>query len=279
MATDQELINSYCAQMSFDNRAKTTIYIRRTYLTKFAAEVGFSEATEDNIRQWLSRPSLQPQSRAIWLTTLHCFYSFANERGYYERVQDLRGNWVDFDPTAGIKKPKGHKGHPHPIPDSDLTEALKYADPLMRCWLLIGALCGARCQEIALVRSQDVHQNDLEPWLNIEFGKGNKSRPVPLHQDVINALNALPMRNDDGFLWDITPQQISKKINGHLHDLGIKSTAHSLRHWFGTNAYRNSMDLQLVADMMGHSNTAITSVYAAADQRKAAGVVGSLKIS
>ena len=45
-----------------------------------------------------------------------------------------------------------------------------------------------------------------------------------------------------------------------------------------TNCYRSPLDPQLTADLMGHATTAITSTYAAADHRKAAAVVASLKI-
>lgn len=276
--TDEEMIHQYVLDMQWRELSKTTVYMRETYLNKFSREVGFRTATKENVQAWLSRDSLKPQSRAIWLTSIHCFYAFANKRGFFDKVKDERGYDVDFDPTSDIAKPKAKKGRPHPIPNADLELALKWATPDMKCWLLIGALCGCRCCEIATIRREDVNDGALEPWLNIEFGKGGKQRAVPLHPDVIAALNDYGMR-DAGPLWDINAQKMSRAINDHLHSLGIKSTAHALRHFFGTNIYRSCLDLQLTADLLGHSNTAITSVYAASDRRKAAGVVGSLSIS
>lgn len=276
--TDEEMIRQYRLDMEWRELRPTTINLRKSYLTKFSKEVGFRTATKESVQEWLGRDSLKPQSRAIWLTSIHVFYAFCNKRGYFEKVKDERGYDVDFDPTADIAKPKAKKGRPHPIPDADLAKALKWATKDMKCWLLIGALCGCRCCEIATIRREDVHDDEAEPWLNIEFGKGNKQRAVPLHPDVLEALNDYGMR-DTGPLWDLNAQQMSKAINGHLHGLEIKSTAHALRHFFGTNIYRSCLDLQLTADLLGHSNTAITSVYAASDRRKAAGVVGSLSIA
>jgi integrase len=281
--TDDELIAKYVEHMRWRRLRPTTIDTRTRYLEKFAREVGFAKATPELIQSWLSRPSLQPQSQRSWLTTLHVAYKWGNEAGYFEKVLDLRGEKVDFDPTHDILKPKTRKGKPHPIASADLQRALDAADPLMRCWLLVGAFEGARCQEIAGIRREDVHEDDPEPWLNIEFGKGNKSREVPLHPDVIAALRALPMRAT-GPLWDMTPQQMSKGIGAHLRKVkaktiaGTPATAHALRHLFGTMLYQKCLDLQLVADLMGHANTAVTSVYAAADHRKASALVASLTV-
>ena len=286
--TDAELIAKYVESMTWRELRPTTIEMRKAYLKKFSTETegGFRGATADSIRTWLSRPSLQPQSRGIWLTSIHCAYKFWNKKGYFPKVEKVVNGRVEeseFDPTEDVEKPKSKKGKPHPIRDADLVKALEYADPRMTAMLKLGALCGCRCCEIATVRREDVHEDDAEPWLNVEFGKGNKSRTVPMSEDMVSALVSLPMP-ESGPLWQATAAEVSKTINAFLADLGCrtdagtKATAHALRHFFGTWAYRSCLDLQLVATMMGHSNTAITSVYAAADQRKASAVVAKLKI-
>ena len=278
LPSDEAMIDAYVRDIQFKELRPTTVRNTASNLRKFAREVGLRTATSESLQDWLSRDSLQPQSRAGWITKLHVFYVWANRRGYFERVKDHRGHEVDFDPTAELNKPKSRKGKPHPISDADLDKALELADPLMRCWLLAGALAGCRCQEIAGIRREDVYDDKPEPSLNIEFGKGNKSRTVPLHPQLLEALQKLPMRTS-GPLWDMTPQQMSKAINEHLHvTVGTKSTAHALRHFFGTRMYQSSLDLQLVATLMGHTNTAVTSIYAAPDQRKAASILSSIRI-
>jgi integrase len=275
--TDVELIAAYVADMQWNRLAETTIYMRTTYLNKLAREIGLQTATEEALKTWLSRPSLSPQSQNVWLTTLHVFYKWCQTPKLHPGETEKRADLL-VDPTLGITKPKTRKGQPRPIPDDDLDEALKWATPLMKCWLLIGAFCGLRCQEIALIERQDIHDEDPEPWLQIVHGKGAKERRVPLHKDVITALRELPMEKE-GRLWQLSPQQMSKAINAHLHDLGIKSTAHTLRHWYGTSSYRDSDgDIILVQKLMGHSSPSTTAIYADADMRKAAGVVSGLRI-
>jgi integrase/recombinase XerC len=52
----------------------------------------------------------------------------------------------------------------------------------------------------------------------------------------------------------------------YLNDLGIESTMHKLRHWFGTQTYRTSgHDLLLVKDLLGHARVTTTEGYPALD--------------
>ena len=84
--------------------------------------------------------------------------------------------------------------------------------------------------------------------------------------------------DDEGPLWNETPASVSRTINTYLHSLQIRSTAHTLRHWFATNTYRDSRDIILTQNLMGHADMATTAIYAAADQSKSAGVVFGLRI-
>jgi len=61
----------------------------------------------------------------------------------------------------------------------------------------------------------------------------------------------------------IQPHYVSDKINRYLHGRGISATAHQLRHWFGTELYRRTLDLKLVGEMMGHVKVETTSLYVA----------------
>lgn len=277
--SDEALIDSYIADMHWRRLSAATIKTRRYYLLKFAREVGFRTATAERIQVWLDRPTLQPQTQNMWLTILNGFYVWAiKERG----KTGIKTNPATKDE---IVRPKSKKGTPHPIAERDLRRALDRADAQMRAWLLIGALEGFRCLEIVGLHREDVRDAAEPPELHIRSGKGNKSRDVPLHPDVAVALQRLDLPAS-GRLWPLLDStKISRRINDYLRSLNCKNTkgepatAHSLRHYFGTHTYRACLDLQLVADLMGHAGTAITSVYAAADHRKAAAVIGKLKVS
>ena len=281
---DKQLIDDYLADMKFRELSPVTIRMTRYNLSKFAREVRIRDdnviVLRHDLQQWLMRSSLQPQTRGLWITAIHCFYKWANAEGHFRRVEAPNGALVDFDPTVGLARPKSRKGTPHPIPENELSEALNMADPRMRCWLLIAAMCGARCKEVAGIRREDVHEDQHPMMLHLEFTKGSKPRDVPLPYDVLEAMQAYGLP-ESGFLWDVDAENVSREGNAFLHDLGIKSTMHKLRHRYGTNLYRASgADAFLTARLMGHSSTAVTQGYAEPDNAKATSdvVMDSLRI-
>lgn len=273
--TDEELLKRYESDMRFRNLLPGTIAVRHRYLMKFSRDVGFSEATDQKIVDWLGERDLTPKTRAMWLSTLSAFYKWAAKNSLFDGYTDPKtGVKKDFDPVAKVAKPRLHGRQPRPMSDDDINKAIDNAEPLMKCWLLLGAYCGTRCQEIAFIEREDVL--DEMGSLHITHGKGDKSRFVPLHPLVLDALKALPML-ESGRLWgDESAASISRKGNRYLHSLKIKSTMHTLRHWYGTHVYRASRDLVLTQNLMGHSSPTTTAVYAAADQSKSAGVVNVL---
>lgn len=273
--TDEEIVAAYVSDMQFRALLPNTINVRKRYLAKFSREVGFANATEQNVVAWLGGRDISAKTRNMWLSTLNSLYTFCYKGNNGLPVFPKNDDGTFFNPISGISKPRMHPRQPRPIPTDDLKLALVNADPEMTCWLLLASLAGLRCQEIAGMAAEDIYPETMR--LQIRFGKGDKERWGVLHQDVLNALRALPMPSS-GPLWDETPASVSRKGNRFLHALGIKSTMHTLRHYFGTAVYRSSKDLRLTQELMGHSSPTTTAGYAAADQSQAAGVVGNLVI-
>lgn len=270
--TDEELLVAYIADMRFRNLSETTISVRSRYFAKFIKEVGFHTATEQNITQWLSRPSLQSKSRAMWISTINAFYDWANHSHLFKETEMGDG----FNPVSDIGKPRLHARNPRPMPDDDIRRALQMADERMKAWITLGHLQGLRCMEIAgLVRS-DIREDIMT--LHI-IGKGNKERFLPLHPEVLRVLVAWGMPAD-GRLWgEETAASVSRKINRFLHGaVDTKFTAHTLRHAFGTRVYRSCHDLRATQELMGHSSPQTTAGYAAADMTQSASIINGLSL-
>ena len=307
---DKQLIDDYLADMEFRELSPVTIKQASYNITKYAREVGLKSDNviqlRHDLQRWLMRDSLQPQTRALWLTAIHGFYKWANAEGHFRRVEAPNGALEDFDPTLRLARPKSKKGTPHPIPEDDLSKALEFADARMKCWLLIAAECGARCKEVAGIRREDVQEgvpcggcsglgytiDDHDERvtckgcdglgtmtnLHLEFTKGSKPRDVPMEADVLSALYKYGMP-ESGPLWDVNAEDVSRQGNAFLHDLGIKSTMHKLRHRAGTVVYRaTDGDSFLTADFLGHSDPSITRTYAAPDSSKVTAILGKLRV-
>lgn len=193
---------------------------------------------------------------------------------------------VECDPTLCIDRPKAVVHMPRPIAEKDLALALERATGRMRCWLLLGAYAGLRCQEIAGLDRRDVMEHEDPPLLLVRNGKGRKQRIVPLHPEILKAMEWRGLPNS-GPLWPvgsarrprpISPMTVSVNGNAWLRKQGIDATMHQLRHFFGTRVYRASLDLRMTQELLGHSSPNTTTIYAAWNPGGAAGLVQGLTV-
>lgn len=248
--------------------AATTIKRRVSNLWCFARAVDkpLHTVCKDDVERFLDARRLAPKSLYCWLSDLHMFYRWAVDEGH-----------VEVDPTARIPRPRLPRSLPRPAMTADIAMAVQMADPRMRCWLLLMAYQGLRCQEVAYISRDDVLDTLDPPMLLVRKGKGAKERMEPLHPEVGMALRALPLPRA-GRLWHVTEKTVSQKTNAFLRSLDIDATAHQLRHWFGTEAYRSSRDIRMVQELMGHESPVTTAGYARVVMDDAAPVVGSLSL-
>lgn len=221
-----------------------------------------AEATKDDLRAW--------QATISHLTPAGQHNEIVHTVRYLKWV--LESEHRADDPTIVIIRPRNvHKSMPRPMSDADVGRALLEAPYPERAWIALGAFCGLRCMEIAKLSRTEIRDNLTPPCLEIE-GKGGKSRVVPLPAPVLDELRAAGMPGR-GYLWERmdgnpgppSAMRVSERINGVLHELGVNGTAHALRHRFGTMLYRQTRDIALVADIMGHTSTDTTRLYVKAN--------------
>jgi len=231
-----------------------------------------TEATRTDVEAWLDTLLITDGARRNYIGALHQFFTFVAERSTV----------LTALPTEKIGRPRQTRRLPHPIADADLRAALARAQSgRLRAWLVLGAYQGLRCQEIAGLDVADVRIP--EGTLLVRRGKGRKERVIPLHSEVVGALEALPMP-EGGPLFQmpdgrrVAPYVVSQGIGRHLSALGIASSAHALRHWFATNLLRDTHDLRIVQEMLGHSSVATTQIYTAFDNELATLAVRRLAV-
>jgi integrase len=244
-----------------------TVQSRRDVLRNFtrSINVGILDASRDDIESFLARP-LAPESRRAYRTHLRGFYLWALDEGL-----------ITTDPSAKVPPIRVPLGTPRPIPARDLAHAIDRAPGRMRAWLLLMALAGLRCIEVANLRPADVQATAPEPMLFLRECKGGGTAVVPAHPEVLAALARLPMR--DRLWWTCTEETVSKQVNAYLRGLGISSTAHSLRHFAGTSWYRESdHDVLVTARLLRHRSTQTVQVYAEIDPTRPGQVVRRVQL-
>jgi integrase/recombinase XerC len=280
---DDELIRLYKRDMERRGLRETGIGVVLRSLRQASREIegGLQCVDYAPIEAWLDAKMTRkrhgvmphpilPQSRNWTIYVLRSFYRWAIEFGYLEK-----------NPTALMRPGHYPRPLPRPIPDKELLAALDQADDRMRCWLLLGCMEGMRCQEIAGLAREDILEGDMN--IRVVHGKGGKERLIPLHPDVLDALEryGMPARGPiflrpDG--WRESANHVSHTVSKHLHDVGSDSTAHTLRHWYATKAYSRSRDLRLVQELLGHSSPTTTAVYTRISGSRGRSTVNGLRV-
>ena len=257
------MISEHVDHMTLAGLRPRSIKSRREVLQAFRhalAPRDLLDATKADVERFLAR-SLKPASRRCYLGHLRSFYTWA--------VEDGR---TTNDPTARIPAIRVPAGTPRPIASDHLALALREATPRMRAWLLLMALEGLRCLEVAALRPCDLVDVEGSRMLFLRECKGGGTATLPAHPAVVAALEALPIRN--GLWWEVNANTVSTDVSRHLHSLGIDATAHRLRHAAGTAWYHSSgHDLLVTAQLLRHARVSTTQIYAQLDPQRPAEVV------
>jgi site-specific recombinase XerD len=230
-------------------------------------------ATEEQLTVWAAAlvARVSPAARGDYLAHATEFYRWL-----------VRERLRDDDPTIRLVRPRLRQRLPRPIAEVDLARALVDAPDRIRPWLLLAALAGLRCCEVAPLRREDIRDDLDPPAIHVIEGKGGKSRIVPLHPAIAAELTQLPAH---GWLFPHPNRQghieaatVSHAVSDYLQSLNIAATMHQLRHHFGTALYRQSHDLRLTQELLGHSDPRTTAGYAAWSSDRAATAVVGLKV-
>lgn len=263
------VIDQHCLSLTRRGLASTTIQARRSKLRSFDRRIGLAAATPEDVELFLDSRNLSAKSRYDWISHLSCFYRWAIDNG---RLTD--------DPTARLLRPKLRRRLPRPIATGDLVTALQMADPVMRAWLTLMAFGGLRCVEVARLEVDDLLWED---GLVRVHGKGDKERLVPIHSEVRQVLRSLRLPNRGRVFrrprgGGYPAAQVSREVSAYMSDLGIAATAHQCRHWFGTHVYRQSRDLRVTQELLGHSSPTSTAIYADWSRQEAKRAVEALAV-
>jgi site-specific recombinase XerD len=201
----------------------------------------------------------------------------------------------DFYTWRGLGRPEGVKRHqvPRHAPKALEPRAkLRYLRAVEACpsardraIALLPLFAGTRIAEIAALDVADVRLSARKGELHL-VGKGEKSRTVPVHPKLREALavwlDTRPSRPgaDTAALFTsgrgtrMTTDALADVIDRITKAAGLEDevTSHRLRHTFGTELTRSGVDIVTVAELMGHASLETTRLYtrpSAADLQRA----------
>ena len=192
----------------------------------------------------------------------------------------LRGI-IAVDPASRLSAPRGGGRLPQVVSASDLNDLLENVpvggDDRTRALacrdlavleLLYGA--GLRVSELCGVRRGDLNLKDRSV---VVLGKGSKERRLPLHDQVIRALEqwlsvGLPLLSTETTSPDavfvnqrgnaLQPRDVRRILDARS---AVPIHPHALRHSFATHLLDGGADLRVVQELLGHASLETTQIY------------------
>ena len=143
---------------------------------------------------------------------------------------------------------------------------------------------GSRVSEFINIKTNDLNLSD-NACITL-YGKGNKTRIVPISQELVKLINKylkeVYINYGDDYLFYSSQKKkyyrnsINKIITTLVSDLKIKYPnnfkgnyfPHSFRHTKATHLYNNGTPLLYVKEFLGHSTISSTEIYATPDSKK-----------
>ncbi len=253
---DLGAIDAHLALLTHLGHRPGTIRSRRWALLRVHRAYGLLDVTPEQLYVLVSGPTMGADARAGLVSHFRAFYRYA-----------LKQQLIAVDPTVDLDRPRRPRRLPRPMPEGEMRRALTEAAEPIRSWLYLAAYAGLRCCEIAPLRGEDRHDDVLR----IREQKGGDEGAVPIGPVLEQALAHLPARGWwfprwDGIHGPISAGQLQRHGNRFLHDIGIESTMHTLRHRFGTKVYNTSgRDLRVTMELMRHRSVVSTVGYTLVD--------------
>lgn len=140
--------------------------------------------------------------------------------------------------------------------------------------------CGIRLSELI---NLDIDSLDLQEKFVKVLGKGNKERHLPLHPEICETLFVylnwrleIAIKNTDREALfvslrgsRINPRTVQVMVKKYARKANFsgwdKITPHKLRHTFATLLYRETRDIMVLQQLLGHTNISTTQVYTHTD--------------
>lgn len=196
------------------------------------------------------------------------------ERNYHKQMVATIRNYYDF--VLGIKLdlsvlpyPRREEKIPEVFSVDEIRKLIEYPKNLKHqviiCYLYN---CGLRINELIHLELTDINRSRMV--IKIRNAKGNKEREVPIHDSLLKLTEKYYIQYKpkkyliNGVQGDLyTESSINQLLKYWALKVGIKKRihAHRLRHSYATHLHESGVDLNIIKELLGHSNVKTTEIY------------------
>lgn len=256
-ATGEHVIQMWALWMAAQSWSERTIRERIGLIRRVACGRSPVTLAVEDVVQFLATAAVSAASRKKYDADLRAWFRWCLDAG-------LR----DDDPMARMPKPRAPHSEVVPIRTEHVRRLLaSRMHRRTRSMILLAAYEGLRVHEVAKVRGLDL--DIVGQTLTVE-GKGGVRANLPLHPFVAAEAElygpgwwfAQHVPNSAGRAGGhVLGNSVSRIVGEAMKRAGIPGTAHSLRHWFGTELLRQGVDIRVIQQLLRHASLATTERY------------------
>lgn len=248
-----ELIDRHLKALRAAGLAQSTIDAREELLRRLDRQLpyGIEEATEEELQEWLGKRGWATKTRETYWCHLVAFFR--------ERTSGHSKYHLDYDPSAGLPRPRVGKRLPRVATDDQLARVLdNLTRPVLRA-VILAAGVGMRAGEVA-----DAEREHITRHRVLIHGKGDKMRTVPVPPEVWQEVASCPagrlVTDEKG--QPVTAKWVTRRVSDALTSIGEpRLTLHFFRGCYATRLRRAGVDTSAIARLLGHSSVATTQKY------------------
>lgn len=260
-------INGFALYLRNLGNKETTIRARVEHVTTLARHIGATspwDVTGEQLLMWCGAQTWAVETRRSRRRSFDAFWQYGIAVGL-----------TDTNAAATLPRIKTRFPDARPVPLAVALDVWRRSPEKVRLALRLAVELGLRRSEIARI-----HLNDLEHhtdgWTLWVHGKGDKTRPVPMSDDLA-ALLRRRAQGHGGYVFPgrhdghVSPRWVSKLVSRSLPE---PWTLHSLRHTFATELLASGSDIRIIQELLGHASLATTQRYTrVSDDMKRAAVM------
>jgi integrase/recombinase XerD len=256
---------TFCSIRKAEGASPATLANYRAIVCPFLRDYpDFLESPRERILAFITEAANQ-WSRFTRIKVLRVFCKFLLEESILTK-----------DPTKGIKLSMPGKKADIPTLEQakEFIKALdshSFTDKRLRVMLLVALDTGLRRGELCGLRQDDIENDLLAINVRPETSKVRKGRLVPVSPQVFREIKKFVslIPQEWGTCWlfpsndgsQLLPENFGRQMRRASKKTGVSLKIHGLRHLCATEFLRQTGNIALTAQLLGHSNISTTSKF------------------
>jgi integrase/recombinase XerD len=272
---EPDVVEDWVLWMRARGLSKRTVLERARMIQRVAeaSNVSPDVLSSRQLLTYLARSGVGQSTRANYHVALSAWCRWLVEQG-------VRSD----NPMATVPRPKIPRRRPRPIETAHLEQLLaSRMHRRTRTMIILAAFAGLRVHEVAKIRGEDIDQMGKRLYV---IGKGGVDEWLPLHPLIAREARGYPRKGywfttytgnaDSRTVGPVLAASVSSIVSIAMSRAGIPGTAHSLRHWYGTELVRSGADLRTTQTLLRHASLQTTAIYVAVGEDRRAEAIGRL---